>query len=355
MSGRLWTAASAMLAAVVIGGCEGSGPEQTGGTFVLMPVATFGLDTGAGALSSVPVMSAPIGGTYHVVTTPYGRGRELPRVFDVGGRYVSTLGSFGAGPEEYGTAEMVYASGDTALIHDRELKRMSFFVAPSTVVREVPWTERPYTMIELADGSFVQSPGNFDPRPPMLHVSRDGRVLREFGDAPIDANIEPRYRVLARDPAGGFWSARGSLSYELQHWTAPGELQATYQLVAPWFPREPQRTQHSPSQPPSSFVRDMWVDSLGMLWIVSATSDEQWYEALGPAEQVEGSTYFPVLDPDKFYDTMIERWDPKAKAVVFSERLDAYYGVSAGPWLLGHQTENGDGFVKVELVRVVPR
>jgi hypothetical protein len=352
----MWTAASAMLAAVVIGGCEGRAPEQTGGTFVLMPVATFGLDSGMGALESVPVMSPPIDGKYHVITTPWGRGDHLPRVFDAGGRYVATIGTAGAGPGEFSSAEMVHTSADTVLIHDRNLKRMTWMVPPSTVVRSVPWPERPFTMIELPDGSFVSTSGDFDRGAPMVHLSRDGNVLREFGDVPPAESFEGRIRQLANDPRGGFWSVRATRRYELQQWSAPGELANTYALSTDWFPTIPREVQPSPTAPPSALLTAMWVDSVGTVWTVGLAADPQWYEAFDdePVSTADRGGY-PVRDIERLYDTMIERWDPKTQTLLFSERRDEVYAIAAGPWLMARMTENGDGFVKVELVRVVPR
>jgi hypothetical protein len=211
-------------------------------------------------------------------------------------------------------------------------------------------------MIELADGSFVSTPGNFDRRPPMVHVSRDGTVQREFGAMLEQGTIESRNRILAVDPNGGFWSARGLLRYELQQWSAPGVLANTYELSTAWFPTTLRQQAASPTSPPSAFLSAMWVDSVGTVWIVGGAADPEWYTAIGSEKVSQGDhEVYPVLDIDGLYDTMIERWDPKTQKLLFSERLDKAYLVSAGPWLLGHQTENGDGFVKVEVVRVVPR
>jgi hypothetical protein len=225
------------------------------------------------------------------------------------------------------------------------------FLGPSTFVRprSVKRSSRVLARRFPKTGSTVPQRCPYCSRP-------HGTVLRQFGDVPADGQFESTNRLLAIDPRGGFWSARGSRRYELQQWRAPGELANTYERSTASFPAITREARISPTEPPSAQLSAMWVDSVGTVWIVGAAADPEWYTAIG-SEQVSqmGHDVYPVLDFDRLYDTMIERWDPKTPTLLFSERLDEVCLLSAGPWSRGRQTEDGDGFVKVELVRVVPR
>jgi hypothetical protein len=330
------TAASAMLAAVVVSACGDT--DRTAPAFDLVPLATLGDSVGEGAIASVPTVSPRIAGRWYYVATPWGSGTHAPR------RYASTNGAFegivGAS-SAFGTVEMIHASGDTVLLHDLDRMQMTFLAAPDSVLRTVPWLERPYSLHGLSDGSFVITTGDFSAGPPMLHVSRDGALLREFGTPIETPNTESRYRLFAASRTGGFWSARVSRQLELQKWSAPGVLESTVALNAEWFPRYEREARFGPAVPPSPMLVAFWEDDAGMIWIVGAAPDPQWSDGLGAAVTGEGGQeYYPVVRPDETFDTVIERWDPVKQVRLSSQRLDAFYYTSPEPWTLLSATGN---------------
>jgi hypothetical protein len=343
------------LATLVPTACGGrDAPLATGERFRLEPVVQFTSTIGDGALESIPLLTPRIGAGYHVVTTPWGAGEKLPRLFDGAGNYRRTLGREGAGPQEFRAAEMVYATGDTAMIFDLGARRMTFFAPPDSFLRTVPWQFRPYSLLELADGTFVLTTGDFSAGPAMLHVARDGTLLREFGE--YAEPQETRHRVFAPAADGGFWSARSSRRLEVQKWRAPGDLEATIPLSASWYPPYTTLTRASPTEPPSPAVMAIWADDAGMLWIVGMVAGERWFEGLGDPRPVgDGRSYVPVTDPDKVYDTIIEQWDPVSRTRRWSERLDRFYGLQPGPWMMGVTSESMLGVQTAEVLRVVPR
>jgi hypothetical protein len=346
--------ALAALVAVACGG--GDVAPVVGGQFTLQPVVQFTATIGDGALESVPLMTPRVGGAYHVVTTPWGTGEKLPRLFDSTGKYLRTLGREGSGPREFRAAEMVYATGDTAMIFDLGTRLMTFVAPPDSFVRSVAWQHRPYTLLELRDGSFVISTGDFTPGPAMLHIARDGSLLSEFGDSVLRQSEESRHRVFAAAPDGGFWSARTQQKLELQKWRAPGDLERTIPLTSSWFSPYTKPTFPSPTDPPSPMVMAIWADTDGMVWLIGLVAGERWFEGMGASRELgDGRQSARIEDPDKVFDTIVEVWDPATKTRRWTERLDRFYHAQLGPWLMGATRETFSGFAVAEVVRVVPR
>ena len=345
------------LVAATLAACGGdsAAPVATA-HFALEPVVTFSAVTGDAALESPPLITPPLGAGYHVVSTPWGQGERLPRVFDSTGRLLRTLGREGEGPNEFRAAEMVYATGDTAMIFDMGTRRMTFVAPPDAFLRTVPWQRRPYTLVELTDGSFVISTGDFSPGPAMMHIARDGRLRSEFGDAADQRTQEGRHRVLAPSSDGGFWSARTTRRMELQKWRAPGDLEATIPLSASWFRPYDALQRPTKTDPPSPGVIAIWEDAQGMVWVVGMVAGERWADGLGTTRTLgDGRTYEPIEDPDVVFDTIIECWDPVSRTVRWSERLDRFYGLQIAPWLMAVTRETMLGYQIAEVVRVVPR
>jgi len=345
------------LAAACIAACAGDAPPPPSAEhFLLEPVVTFSATSGDGELESIPLLTPRIGAGYHIVSTPWGRGERLPRVFDSTGRFVRTLGREGEGPREFRAAEMVYATGDTAMIYDMGARRMTFVAPPDSFLRTVPWQRRPYTLMELRDGSFVISTGDFSPGPAMMHIARDGTLLSEFGDSAQTRTQEGRHRVFAPAADGGFWSARTTRRMELQKWRAPGDLEATIALSASWFAPYEELQRPTATDPPSPGVIAIWEDAEGMVWIVGMVAGERWFAGLGSTKTLgDGRTYAPIEDPDKVFDTIIECWDPVSKTRRWSERVDRFYGLQIAPWLMAVTRETFSGFQVAEVVRVVAK
>jgi hypothetical protein len=315
---------------------------------------TIGDGPVAGQLPSPPQISPLIAGQWHIVTTPWGRGKWLPRVYDARGDFLAEVGRAGSGPREYQAAEMVFATGDTAMIHDVSLRRMSFLLPPDSLLRSVPWPERPFSLLELRDGSFVLTNGDFAPGAPLLHVARDGTVLQAFGEP--QSGAVSNHRLLAAAPDGSFWSARSQQRLELQQWRAPGDLVTTLTLDSDWFVPYEKDPPPSLEQPPSPALIAIWTDQDGLLWLVGMAADERWQRGYSaPRDDGDGHQYARVDDPDIVFDAIIEVWDPVSRTRQWSERLDRIYSVQLGPWLMGATQERGDGHVVAEVVRVVPR
>ncbi|MEO8226062.1 MAG: hypothetical protein ABI637_01460 [Gemmatimonadota bacterium] len=51
----------------------------------------------------------------------------------------------------------------------------------------------------------------------------------------------------------------------------------------------------------------MMIDAGGRLWVFGRTANPHWVRGLGPTGRIEnGQTSYPVVDPDKAYDAVIE-------------------------------------------------
>jgi hypothetical protein len=345
---------AASLGALSACGAEQVAPDNPT-QFRLQPVVTIGAAPDTGQLPSIPNITPLLGGQYHVVSTPWGRGKWLPRVYDVRGGFVAEIGREGSGPGEFRGAEMVFATGDTAMIHDASLQRMHFVLPPDSLLRSIPWPSRPFTMLELRDGSFVLTTGDFAPGPPMQHVSRDGQVLEDFGE-PQTSQQQSQHRLFAAAPDGSFWSARSQQRLELQHWRAPGELLATVPLSSDWFTPYDVALPASRTTPPSPVLTAMWTDDAGLVWLVGLVAGERWFEGLSASRTLgDGREFSLVEDADRVFDTIVEVWDPVTPRRLWTERLNRVYATQLGPWLMANTRELDDGHVVAEVVRVVPR
>lgn len=312
----------------------------------LAPGVTLGDTTGDGALAGGAFVSPrlPLG---YVVTTPWGE-PNLPALFDTAGRFVGLLGRSGDGPGEYRRAQSMVTLGDSLMIVDNALSRATVLDESLRVARSFRIEERPWKLLELADGTFLSSVGIFQRREPFTHLSRDGAAIRRIGAMP-EAEGNPIH-LLARAPDGTVWTARGSERLELIHYDR--SLDRIGELVPErdWFPPTAPFARPSPTTAPPPGVTGIWVDAAGRLWVVGFSADPEWVEGLGPERTGEGGIrYHPITDRRLAYDGILDVYDPASGALLASHREDHAWVDVVEPGVLLQAEQTAEGWTRARL------
>lgn len=234
-----------------------------------------------------------VGSTLNVVATDtriFVSIREIPseiRVFSrVDGSFERVLGRSGEGPGEYrAIAALEVMTGDSLLVYDRGLQRITILSPDLTVARTVVpdivinargvvehdgrWAANGYALTSEQTGHQVH----------LLDPST-GQVTASLGSAsaasPASTSGATGYRWLASGPRGHLWSAH-MMEYEIERYRG-ARLEATIgggRDGAPaWF-----SSGSEPDDPPPQIL-DVAEDSAGLLWIVGRTANSDWGEAL---------------------------------------------------------------------------
>jgi hypothetical protein len=249
-------------------------------------------------------------------------------VFAPDGKLIKRIGREGAGPGEFKMVEsLLVGPGDTVHAFDYSLKRRSE-ISPTTleIVRQEPVAAVFYRNVIIGNGNFVGGSSWADETGhPFEELDRKGDRVRRFGG---DGRKTPEFtrswmgRAVVSDRAGGFY-AFSRRNYLFEHWDAKGSLIARWERNAPWFPRsEPMRVQ--PPWPKYSHpeVFTAWVNDEGLLFVGSHVRQEGWERAIVEGA-CEGGTPCPMIgDDDKYYDSIIEVFDPKTSQLLASLRSD---------------------------------
>ncbi len=337
----------ALLTALVLS-CDRAHPPAEAGIELL---AILGDPEGDGALASMPHVSPEINDHY-LVTTPDGPPEELVRLYNSAGHFIRLIGRHGEGPNEYRRPEHIHRINDSAWIYDATLRRVTTIRPPDTLGLSRPWQFRPASLLPLPDGTFVISSGNRGSGPPMSQVTAAGERLLAFGDTLPKGFENWRWVHLAAAPDSGFWSAPRFWHLQFQYWSAPAHLVRTLSIKRDYFADYTKYAAPTPSSAPSPTLIGVWVDTTDALWIAVLVPDPQWPSGLGPAVQAEGSTYYPVEDADRVFDTIIERVDSENGATLASWRIDPAVVRVVEPWILQSIRTDEEGWYQALLWQV---
>jgi hypothetical protein len=259
----------------------------------------------------------------------------VPQVFSPDGALIGNIGRQGEGPGEFVAATLLLPVGDSVLIFDQVLQRMTvmgpdlratrtfrlqgdfrsgaIITWPKAVLNGIVSTPesagRPYHIVNLATGEVEVSFGGNSAG----NVSAmSQRLLRgHVGVAPDRRSI---------------WTA-GHAEFKVQRWTPDGELVATYEASPDWFPPAQGRPgMGSPSSPPIPWIADMVVTDRGV-WLAIRAPATTWREAwVGVGSQsphgAAGPTHEALPDPDLLYQGKLVLLDPATVRVVNSWDID---------------------------------
>lgn len=267
-----------------------------------------------------------------------------PKVYGPDGRYQAELGRAGEGPGEFRLAAIYAVGGDTAWISDSFNGRLAEMVysegrwahLASRPVSGIPLS--PFSVIRLRDrailynGVIMTSERIGYP----LHLFRDRQPLISFGTSapafrPAQVGLAVRAIWPARD--GGAWVAH-SVRYEVERYDDKGGLRDRWERRVPWFfPHDGSRGP-DPGRPPDPRMLAIGEDDSGLLWFFLGVPDPRSREAFGPAP---GPGMVDLRDFNRYYDTLIEVFDPRRGVILASQRVDDAMVVAVGAFRGGFQ------------------
>ncbi len=250
-------------------------------------------------------------------------------LFDDQGAGVSMLGRPGDGPGEFRRIEDVLIDEhDSLYVFDPGTLRMTVFSPASEVIRTIRVHGQPKGgEVALLPGyGFVmnaQMAGADEFRFPVHVIDRNGGVLSSFGNdsGPVRAsNFFQFERAIARGHDSTVWVAHRN-QYQIEHWTANGELLRTFVNRRDWFDRYDEFRVRDESNPPLPEVRALSEISPDIVMVLIWVSATDW--PAGTEERFgHGVRSLGVVDFNRAYDTIIEAIDVKSGRLLASRRVD---------------------------------
>lgn len=315
------------------------------------PYDSLGLSRGVSSL-----LQSRSGG---YVVTALNPANGAPILFDSTGAFRRFLGRHGGGPAEYRAARRVVTyRHDSILVFDPGVARIAVLSGDLQRGRLVlePTLSRATDVVSSPDGQLVVSTlvrGRDQLGFPLHKYSPELRLVRSMGDAGGRFSSEQAHahqRLLARSSDGTFWAAHRS-RYLIERWDTSGVVLARLERRAPWFEAHEFQIPAQNPFPAWPVILDVEEDDDRRLWVVSTISDKRWREAFGPARtNRSGQQYFPLEDPHRYQDTMIELLDFEKTQVVARIRLDDVASVFSAGRLLAFVRSDVVG-IRVILVR----
>lgn len=271
------------------------------------------------------------------------------------------LGREGRGPLEFQGVHSMAVRSDSVLVLDGNNGRITLIhqgaEARTWMAQSGSWTTA------WLDGVLVTNnasqPRHFRPRP-FYALDLESGEQTALGDSlPKRAEDFDQTHLYWLHPAGerSFWAVRWVGTYRIELWDAMGRHLMTFQRETSWFPDNDTWHQPDPDHPPNPHVMAVWPDAERpeVLWIATSVPDRRWREALGRSQRAEGQVYYPVLDQERAYDTMIEAIDLSSGVLLASRRVDWNARVTIGPGLVGAARETEDLLPYVEIWRTTLR
>jgi hypothetical protein len=318
--------------------------------------ATIGGPADNGGFEGFTLVSPLLSGGRRVAFGPNPPG-SIPLVVDSTGRVIDTLATLGDGPGQVRRASRVYpAQGDTIVVVDQ--MKVSLFTADGGFIRSFP------TTIFGVWGGAVTGAGDLVLAPstsgsPEIATAYSLATGERRWGAPVPAGPRSRLdevRSVAVAPDGSIWLARVMGRVEFEHYSAEGARLGVVTPEVSWYPPYERYQMPTRTTPASPTISGFWIDSLDRAWVVGVAVDPRWAEAEGEDLPMEGGvSYFRPRDPADRVDGVLEVFDLKTGRSVASLRTDSLMGQVVEPWILQKGRTDADGWMQVDLFRVVPR
>jgi hypothetical protein len=310
-----------------------------------------------GGFEGLALISAPFSDGTRIAIVPWESSSRPVLIVGPDGGVTDTLATNGEGPGQ--VAHPVWAIrglGDTAIIVDRG--RIHFFAPDHRYVRSIPtllggtWSanQGPDGTIVLASNSVGGGREIVAGLSPL-----DGSPRFSIYGAPFVPGAAPENRFLALAPDGTWWTARAWGKYELQQYASDGRLLRTVALSAEWYPPYERTTDFTTNHAPNTALTGFWIDSLGRGWIVAQVADPNWAAAEGTMSRAEGHEMFIPKRVKDVRDGIIEVVDLETGQRLATLRDDDRFGTPAEPGVLYDWRIGEDGWVQIDLFRVVSR
>lgn len=278
------------------------------------------------------------------------------KVFSRGGEFVGQVGRPGAGPGEFRMISAIDVEGDGSLhVFDTGLGTHTKF-APNLELQSTRQLEiRPtHDVVVLPDReSLLITSSAMTPSVdghPLHWVDPAGRLERSFGSQIEDINTPSTYnlRISALSGDTAVWVAHVN-RYQIELWDIREAADAplmTIERRVQWFPPGVEDT-GSLESPPAPGVVDIQPTSDGKLMTVIRVPDARWSDAV----RLRGRE-IEIVDPDGYFDTIVEVLDPTTRAVETATRRPEVLGPFAGAGLLSWVEVDAIGVPMLHLLRI---
>lgn len=325
----------------------------------LESMITLGADSGDGAIAATPVVSARHPGGFRVVIAAFSSLATAPLVFGDSGRFLGVLRGDSTAAKRFTQPLFTrIGPGDSIWVFDNAARVLLFdparrYIRTITIAGIEPDVALPLAdAVVLGDDRFAATTD----APALLQLfSAEGVLVRSIGT--VDSTTAPpRFpRRIARAPDGTLWTTTIYGRWHLDQWDTTGRRLKALEPEAPWLvdPVASQRLWYPrPDQPPPPLIRAIWFDAAGRLWLLGQVADRNWRRGLVAADS--GSPESDQhIEPDRYFDTIVEMRDPTTGALLASARFDIACNSIAGPGELVHEVTTSAGWVRAELLRVV--
>jgi hypothetical protein len=264
-------------------------------------------------------------------------------VYDHRGEFQEAWGRAGDGPGEFRDIRSVRRlPGDSVLV--LEYGRGTVLDADGRYARSFTLPMRMLELEVLSDTLWVASgiatSGETVGRP--LHVlTRQGVVRSSMGDAPVLVSRPSASQRVVGAAKSGVWAGRPD-RYELEYWTVDGRLLGFLDREVDFFPdRAVEGAVSVQRERPSPWLRDIFVDSSGLVWTQIRVADMRWRPGVP----------YSYSHLDRHYDTIVEVIDPEDGELLGSERLTGFgHGFTNDGLIITHR-EGDSGAIVVDVFR----
>lgn len=335
-------------ATLIVVACDGHGRVLA--PIRLEPIATFGAESGDGAIATEPRISARHRGGFRIVIPGAGGVATLPLIFSEAGEFLGMLRGGPSAAEQF-RAPLFARIGpaDSIWVFDGA-QRVLVFGPDRGYVRTAQLPVSPWDALVLPDGRMLVAPANADRPLPLLLLSASGDSVGSFGGDDSMAIVPHTPRWLIRDADGSFWSMPMQFRWRLEHWDSNGTRISVVERHPDWFPPYTRLVTPDQEHAPQPTIRGAWIDR-GRLWVLGMAADPNWTAGLSSHHSASPSAV--IADPDKVYDTILEAIDLRTGNQVTVSRLKSAYPSEVEPGVIMHVRQTPAGWKRAELMRVV--
>jgi len=279
-----------------------------------------------------------------IAVTNDGQGRfwvgaihHLARVYDANGKFLTTIGRKGGGPNDLDSpVAFLPLPGDSMLVFEFDSARGNrAFVLDSQFhsarTMRLPGAMLPTTAAEWPSRVLLTGPVAGDSSTGLtLHVvsaeQPEMKVVKSFGPgrkATASSGTITNYQRVTSAKDSSYWCA-DILRYRISHFAKDGTLLGTIERAPEWFPQPSGENEGTPVTPPPPKIFAIWQAPDGLLWVFGRVAGKNWRDGwpkLAPGDTIVN---FSSLRADKMYGTTIEVLDPITREVVSTAALDEY-------------------------------
>ena len=294
----------------------------------LARLASLGDADGPGVVGPIFTLRQMQDGRYIV---SYDAAASEMLLFAPDGKFIRTIGRSGAAPGEFRSIRWIRVSGGEVFVYDPGQRRLTVLAQDFRVVRTVPITGSALNDMAVVNDSLTVFNSVVRTRDLMgylLHVfDAQGKIVRSMDEVPggfrndIDEFVYRRPLALAAN--GGVWSAHRT-QYRIERWSFDGARHRTIVRRAAWFPDHISPPTPNATEAPKPFVQAVQEDGQGRLWVLTTVADTGWRRGLVANPRGRGENALRLIDPNKYFDSVMEVIDLKAGKLVASTRFDQW-------------------------------